>query len=187
MLNKCFALTAGDLPVRERQQGGVQWMLGVSQDGVPPVHLLHDIWVHTVLLREARSGKTVKAAGRDGEESVLKLVLPWCPWWAAESEFLWGFCCLWLPVWQPSTSWPRSASWCRRDRNAYVRTQWCSSNLRRLLFEFDNQAHASTFTCSENENAMKLQSSSLPLTYRLNKILFAHIHLIPHLLCLIPN
>ena len=26
-------------------------MLSVSEDGVPPVHLLHDVWVHTVLLR----------------------------------------------------------------------------------------------------------------------------------------
>lgn len=27
-------------------------MLGVSEDGVPPVHLLHYFWVHTVLLKE---------------------------------------------------------------------------------------------------------------------------------------
>lgn len=26
-------------------------MLSVSEDGVPPVHLLHNIWVYTVLLR----------------------------------------------------------------------------------------------------------------------------------------
>lgn len=45
------SLTAGDFPVRERQQRGVQGMLGVSQNGVPPVHLLHDFWVHAVLLQ----------------------------------------------------------------------------------------------------------------------------------------
>lgn len=62
MLNECWrdkrrlswrgaSLTAGDLSVRERQQRGVQRMLGVSKDGVPPVHLLHDFWVQAVLLR----------------------------------------------------------------------------------------------------------------------------------------
>lgn len=30
----------------------MQGMLGVSEDGVPAVHLLHDVWVHAVLLRE---------------------------------------------------------------------------------------------------------------------------------------
>lgn len=44
-------LTAGDFSVRERQQRGVQRMLSVSEDGIPPVHLLHDVRVHTVLLR----------------------------------------------------------------------------------------------------------------------------------------
>lgn len=44
-------LTAGDLSVRERQQRGVKRMLGVSKDGVPPVHLLDYVWVHTVFLR----------------------------------------------------------------------------------------------------------------------------------------
>lgn len=45
------ALTAGDLAVRQRQERCVQRVLGISEDGVPPVHLLNYFWVHTVLLR----------------------------------------------------------------------------------------------------------------------------------------
>lgn len=29
----------------------MQRVLRVSEDGVPPVHLLHNVWVHTVLLK----------------------------------------------------------------------------------------------------------------------------------------
>lgn len=39
-----------NLPIWQRKQGRVQWMLGVSQNGVPPVHLLHGLHIKTALL-----------------------------------------------------------------------------------------------------------------------------------------
>lgn len=43
-------------------------MLSVSEDGVPPVHLLHDVWVHAVLLR---GHKEIKF--NLGESTLMKI------------------------------------------------------------------------------------------------------------------
>lgn len=57
------SLTAGDLSIGERQKRGVQRMLSVSEDGVPPVHLLHYFWVDAVLLR-----------GEQGTSELMSLI-----------------------------------------------------------------------------------------------------------------
>lgn len=48
--NNMQLTTDVDLPVWQWQQGRVQWVLGVSEDGVPPIGLLHCLQVQAVLL-----------------------------------------------------------------------------------------------------------------------------------------